>query len=68
MDKSLFLHQRLRKLNLQANILREKSYLNQSREILTNTVRIAEENGQYDNLIDAMKELKKIHEIRANYM
>ena len=67
MDENVFLQQRLKKLNLQASVLLEKSYLNQSKDILNNTIRLAEENGQYQSAVEAMNELKKIHEIRANY-
>ncbi|MEQ8323849.1 MAG: hypothetical protein RIC15_07565 [Vicingaceae bacterium] len=66
-DANAFLQQRLKKANLQACILREKSHLNHSSEMLKNSIRLAEKNGQYSSMVEAMNELQKIHEIKAEY-
>jgi len=67
-DENSFLIQRLKKSNLQAGILIEKSFLNQSDDLLRNTIKLAKENDQYGEMIEALSEIRRIHEIKANYI
>jgi len=65
-DDNSYLKQKLKKMNLQAAVLIEKGFFDPAMEILQLLCRLAHENEQLEDEIQALEKIKHIHDLSGN--
>lgn len=60
MDKNAFVRQKMKKLNLQSQVLIERCHFSQARDLVQFSIRLGEENDVQQETIDALNQYKSI--------